>query len=42
MAEHVALRVICCIVNEAYLALSEGVATAEDIDKAMKLGANHP
>ena len=40
--EHVALRVICCIVNEAYLALSEGVATAEDIDKAMKLGANHP
>ena len=26
----------------ADLALSEGVATAEDIDKAMKLGANHP
>jgi 3-hydroxybutyryl-CoA dehydrogenase len=42
VAEHVALRVICCVVNEAYLALSEGVATAEDIDKAMKLGANHP
>jgi 3-hydroxybutyryl-CoA dehydrogenase len=40
--EHVALRVICCIVNEAYLALSEGVASAEDIDKAMKLGANYP
>jgi 3-hydroxybutyryl-CoA dehydrogenase len=42
VAEHVALRVICCVVNEAYLALSEGVATAEDIDKAMKLGANYP
>jgi 3-hydroxybutyryl-CoA dehydrogenase len=42
VAEHVALRVICCIVNEAYLALSEGVASAEDIDKAMKLGANYP
>jgi 3-hydroxybutyryl-CoA dehydrogenase len=42
VAEHVALRVICCIVNEAHLALSEGVATAEDIDTAMKLGANYP
>lgn len=41
-AEHVALRVVCCIVNEAYLALSEGVATETDIDKAMKLGANYP
>lgn len=40
--EDVALRVISCIVNEAFLALSEGVATAEDIDQAMKLGANHP
>ena len=41
-SEDVALRVISCIVNEAYLTLSEGVATAEDIDKAMKLGANYP
>jgi len=40
--EEVALRVISCIVNEAFLALSEGVATAEDIDEAMKLGANYP
>jgi 3-hydroxybutyryl-CoA dehydrogenase len=40
--ENVALRVISCIINEAYLALSEGVATAEDIDRAMKLGANYP
>jgi 3-hydroxybutyryl-CoA dehydrogenase len=41
-SEDVALRVISCIVNEAYLTLSEGVATAEDIDEAMKLGANYP
>ncbi|MDP9457607.1 MAG: 3-hydroxyacyl-CoA dehydrogenase NAD-binding domain-containing protein [Actinomycetota bacterium] len=41
-SEDAALRVISCIVNEAFLALSEGVATAEDIDQAMKLGANYP
>jgi 3-hydroxybutyryl-CoA dehydrogenase len=41
-SEDVALRVISCIVNEAFLALSEGVAAAEDIDEAMKLGANYP
>jgi 3-hydroxybutyryl-CoA dehydrogenase len=41
-SEDLALRVISCIVNEAFLALSEGVATAEDIDRAMKLGANYP
>jgi 3-hydroxybutyryl-CoA dehydrogenase len=41
-SEDVALRVISCIVNEAFLSLSEGVATAEDIDRAMKLGANYP
>ena len=28
--------------NEAFLMLQEGVATAEDIDKALKLGLNHP
>ncbi len=38
----ISLRIISCIVNEAFFALSEGVATAEDIDKAMKLGANYP
>ena len=38
----IALRIVSCIVNEAFLALSEGVATAEDIDQAMKLGANYP
>ena len=42
LSEDVSLRVISCIVNEAFLALSEGVATAEDIDQAMKLGANYP
>jgi 3-hydroxybutyryl-CoA dehydrogenase len=41
-SEDVALRVISCIVNEAYLTLSESVASAEDLDQAMKLGANYP
>jgi 3-hydroxybutyryl-CoA dehydrogenase len=41
-SEDAARRIISCIVNEAFLALSEGVATAEDIDRAMKLGANYP
>lgn len=35
-------RVICSIINEAYLALEEGVSTEEEIDKAMKLGVNYP
>jgi 3-hydroxybutyryl-CoA dehydrogenase len=28
--------------NEAFSMLEEGIATAEDIDKAVKLGLNHP
>ena len=28
--------------NEAFYMLQEGVASAEDIDKALKLGLNHP
>ena len=28
--------------HEAIVVLDEGIASAEDIDKAMKLGANHP
>ena len=28
--------------NEAFRMLQEGVASAEDIDKALKLGLNHP
>jgi 3-hydroxybutyryl-CoA dehydrogenase len=35
-------RVLCCLINEAASALMEGVATAEDIDLAMKLGTNYP
>ena len=38
----ISMRVLSCIVNEAFLSLSEGVATAGDIDQAMKLGANYP
>jgi 3-hydroxybutyryl-CoA dehydrogenase len=30
------------MINEAVGILADGVATAEDIDEAMKLGANHP
>jgi 3-hydroxybutyryl-CoA dehydrogenase len=37
-----ALRVIAALVNEAAFALAEGVASAEDIDRAMQLGANYP
>jgi 3-hydroxybutyryl-CoA dehydrogenase len=37
-----ALRVIAALVNEAAFALTEGVASAEDIDRAMQLGANYP
>lgn len=35
-------RMNCLIGNEAMNMLLEGVASAEDIDKAMKLGLNHP
>jgi 3-hydroxybutyryl-CoA dehydrogenase len=35
-------RMNCLIGNEAMNMLMEGVATARDIDKAMKLGLNHP
>jgi 3-hydroxybutyryl-CoA dehydrogenase len=38
----VRLRVLCCIINEAITAMAEGVASPEDIDAAMKLGANYP
>ena len=30
------------MINEAVFALAEGLATAAEIDEAMKLGANHP
>lgn len=35
-------RMLIPMINEAICILSEGIASAEDIDKAMKLGANHP
>jgi 3-hydroxybutyryl-CoA dehydrogenase len=35
-------RILCPMINEAIFAYSEGVASAEDIDQAMVLGANHP
>ena len=35
-------RILCLMINEAYFTLGEGVASAEDIDKGMVLGCNHP
>lgn len=35
-------RILIPMINEACLALEEGTASAEDIDRAMKLGAHHP
>ena len=35
-------RVLIPMINEAISILNEGIATAEDIDTAMKLGCNHP
>ncbi len=35
-------RILIPMVNEAIGIYADGVATAEDIDTAMKLGANHP
>lgn len=35
-------RVLCTMINEAFFVLGEGLASAEDIDKGMVLGCNHP
>ena len=35
-------RILIPMINEAVCVLAEGVASAEDIDQAMKLGASHP
>lgn len=35
-------RILTPMINEAIFVLSEGIASAEDIDRGMKLGANHP
>ena len=41
-AEAIAERTILAVVNEAYRALGDRIATAPDIDLALRLGANHP
>jgi len=35
-------RILCPMLNEAFFALETGVASAEDLDKGMTLGCNHP
>ena len=35
-------RVVCMIINEAYMAAHAGTANREDIDTAMRLGTNYP
>ncbi len=35
-------RILVPMINEAAGILADGIATADDIDQAMKLGANHP
>jgi 3-hydroxybutyryl-CoA dehydrogenase len=35
-------RILLPMINEAFFVLSEGLATAEDIDTGMKLGCNQP
>jgi len=41
-AGFVANRILIPMINEAIGVLADGVASAEDIDKAMTLGCNHP
>jgi 3-hydroxybutyryl-CoA dehydrogenase len=35
-------RILVPMINEAFFVLAEGIATPEEIDAGMKLGANHP
>ena len=35
-------RTVACLINEAALALGEGIAGVADIDRAMQLGVNYP
>jgi 3-hydroxybutyryl-CoA dehydrogenase len=35
-------RILCPMINEAIFVLGEGLASIEDIDAGMRLGANHP
>jgi 3-hydroxybutyryl-CoA dehydrogenase len=41
-ADEIVQRIELAIINEAYHAAGEGVAGPPDIDRALKLGANHP
>ena len=41
-AAFVVNRILVPMINEAIFVLSEGISTVEEIDDAMKLGANHP
>jgi 3-hydroxybutyryl-CoA dehydrogenase len=41
-ADAIADRIGLCVINEAWHALGDEVATAEDIDLALRLGAAHP
>ena len=41
-ADEIRRRIELAIINEAYQAAGDSVAAAADIDRAMKLGANHP
>jgi 3-hydroxybutyryl-CoA dehydrogenase len=38
----VTTRLICVLMNEAVHCYAEGIASADDIDKSMRLGMNHP
>jgi 3-hydroxyacyl-CoA dehydrogenase len=40
--EQIVARIELAIINEAYHAAGEGVAQPPDINRALKLGANHP
>ncbi len=35
-------RILCTMINEAFFVLGDKLASAEDIDKSMVLGCNHP
>jgi 3-hydroxybutyryl-CoA dehydrogenase len=35
-------RILIPMINEAIFALAEGLASAQEIDDAMRLGCNHP
>jgi 3-hydroxybutyryl-CoA dehydrogenase len=41
-AARIVERIVLAIVNEAFIALGEDLAGADDIDLAMRLGAGHP